>query len=289
MSSINFDNIWLLLIAIPLLALFIVPFALAVRKDNRNGHNIASLAIHILLAIVVAFAAAGTNIVTVLSETDVIVVADVSYSANRNLDTVDTYIKNLGLPANSKLGVVCFGKDHELLYGLGDPEGFTTVKDSKVDDSETNIAEALEYAGTLFGDNVIKNVVLITDGRQTDETDAYAVKRAVSELRARNINVDAIYLNDNITSDAREVQISNVTFTADTYINHEETAQVSGCGHIRLRSDRDRRKRRKPIQQQVFVHADRGRKHKGAVCHRIVGELRESRPTVRRGDGDRHL
>ena len=51
MSSINFDNPWLLLLAIPLAALFIVPFFIAIRKDNANGHNIASGVIHIIMAL----------------------------------------------------------------------------------------------------------------------------------------------------------------------------------------------------------------------------------------------
>ncbi len=89
MSSINFDNPWLLLLAIPLAALFIVPFFIAIRKDNANGHNIASGVIHIIMALLIAFVAAGTSVVTTVTQTDVYVLADVSYSANKNLDVVD--------------------------------------------------------------------------------------------------------------------------------------------------------------------------------------------------------
>lgn len=83
MSSINFDNVYLLFLLIPLLLLVAVPFALAVRKDNVNGHNIASVTLHTLMAVFVAFAAAGTQINAVMTETDVYVVADVSYSAEK--------------------------------------------------------------------------------------------------------------------------------------------------------------------------------------------------------------
>ena len=58
MSSINFDNAYLLLIAIPLVALLAVPFFIAVKRDNRNGHNIASMVLHVLMAVRIAFAAA---------------------------------------------------------------------------------------------------------------------------------------------------------------------------------------------------------------------------------------
>ena len=227
MNNISFDNVYLLLIAIPLIALFAVPFALAVRKDNRNGHNVASMVIHVVLAITIAFAAAGTSFTTVLTETHVYVVADVSYSASRNLDTIDNYIKNLQLPRNSKIGLVCFAKDYQLVNGLGAKNALSSVKTATVDDTETNIAEALTWTGTLFGNDAIKRIVLITDGKQTDESDGYAVKRAVDGLEAQNVKVDAIYLNDNITGEQKEVQISSVQYTHNAYLNHEERAIVS--------------------------------------------------------------
>lgn len=227
MSNINFDEPYLLIIAIPLAVLFILPFVLAVRKSNLNGHNLASLILHIVLALSIAFAAAGTNITTVMTETEVYVVADVSYSSNKNLDTIDSYIKNIKLPKNSKLGVVCFGKDHELLYPLSDPKDIGSVKENNVDDSETNIAEALEYTGTLFKSNVMKRIVLITDGKQTDTRDTYALKRAVSSLNMLNIRVDAMFLDNTIEEGTKEVQISSVTVTQNAYLGHEESAIVN--------------------------------------------------------------
>lgn len=226
MSSISYVNVYYFFIIIPLALLFAVPFFLAVRRDNCNGHNVASFAIHLLLAVLVAFTAAGTRVVTVLTETQVFVVADVSYSANRNLDTLDEYINNLSgnLPVNSKMGVVCFGKNYEVLCDLG--EKFTTVKDSTVDESETDIVSALEFTGGLFDEDCIKRIVLITDGKASDTRDESALTRAVEALGSRNIKVDAIYLDDNIPDTAYEVQVSDADYTRTTYLGHSETATV---------------------------------------------------------------
>ncbi|MGN0804443.1 MAG: VWA domain-containing protein [Candidatus Coproplasma sp.] len=226
MSSINFDNPWLLFIILPLAILLTVPFALAIRKDNLNGHNVASGVIHIIMAVLIGFSVAGTNIITTKTQTDVYVVADVSYSATNNLDTIDSYIVRLGknLPANSRMGVICFGKDHKLVTRLG--EKFRTVKNSGVDDSSTNIVDTLAYTGSLFRADVIKRIVLITDGRATDGSDGNALQRQVNALSERKIRVDAIFLDNNVSGKINEVQLSSADFTPSVSINKDCKASL---------------------------------------------------------------
>ena len=227
MSSINLDNPYLLLLVIPLIALFAVPFGIAIRKDNVNAHNVTSGIIHVLLAVIIAVTAAGTSIVTTVTQTDVYVLADVSYSANKNLDTIDTYINNLSksLPDNSRMGIICFGKDYNLITRLGGK--INSVKDSGVDDTATDIVGAMEYAGSLFRADVIKRIVLITDGKETNQSDPNALKRVADSLADRKIHVDAIYLDDNMKGDAKEVQLSAVELTQVASLNRKESAIVT--------------------------------------------------------------
>ena len=223
MSSISFANVYLLFLAIPLVALFIVPFALAIRRDNVNGHNVASLVLHLFMAVVIAFAATSPTVTTILTETHVYVVADVSYSASKNLDTIDNYVHDLTLPVNAKLGLIAFGKDYEIVSELGDPKDVKSVKDATVDPSETNITEALEFAATQFEPNVIKRIVLITDGKQSDGRDSAAIKKSVDKLALQNVKVDAIYIDSNIKQGTAEVQLSYVNYTKNVYVGREET------------------------------------------------------------------
>ena len=221
MRNISFDNPYLLLLLIPILAIISIPYFIAVRRDNRSPGTVASFVIHIVICFLVVFAAAGTVITTVMTETNVYIVADVSYSSNENLDKIDAYIAQIkeSLPQNSKLGIVCFGKDHKLLTDMGGE--IVSVKTADVDSSATNISEALNYTATLFKKDVIKRIVLISDGKETGKDSINDFIGSVEALYANHIYIDAVYLDNNIAEDSGEIQISGVDFTQSTYLNHE--------------------------------------------------------------------
>ena len=225
MESMNFDNIYLLLVGIPLLAVVLVPYFWAIRKSNRTKSVVVSLVLHLAMVIFVTFALSGMSITTVMTKTEVVVLADVSYSATRNESEIDKSvmaIKN-ALPQNSDMSVVAFGRDYKVITKTD--EKFTTVKNSGVDDSATNIAGALRYVENMFSDETIKRVVIVTDGKQTDGANGDVIT-AVSALMDKNIKVDAIYLDSNITEKDLEVQISDATYNHSTYLGHKAQVQV---------------------------------------------------------------
>ena len=226
MKNISFDNPYLLLLIIPLLALLLIPFFIAIRKENKSKSVIASLALHIVIALLVNLALSGIKTTAVITETHVYVVADVSYSANRNLEEIDEYIAELqkSLPKNSKLGVVCFGKTHQLLTELGGE--LQSVANATVNTSATNIADALDYTSTLFGEDAINRIVLITDGKDTGNDATGRLISSIEGLYAKGIAIDAVFLDDNLQAEDREIQISGVDYTASTYLGRESTADV---------------------------------------------------------------
>lgn len=180
------------------------------------------------MIVLVALALAGLQKVTVKTETEVLIVADVSYSTNSNIDKTDSYIKELirkeNLPPNSKVGVVCFGRDSVINTGFG--AEFSTVKNSVVDTSATDIVSALNYASTLFSSEAIKRVVLITDGKETLTTESSRIIGAISNLEKQDIYVDAIYIDSNIKADEKEVQINSVDYVKSTYLNQNSVLQI---------------------------------------------------------------
>ncbi len=227
MKNISFDNPYLLLLVIPLLLCIVIPIIIAIRKENRSKSVFISMALHILISLCITLAVGGMIYTTVMTETQVIVVADVSYSSNRNLDAVDEYIAEIreNLPKNSKMAVVVFGKDAKLLTDF-DAETVPSVKDSGIDDSATDIAGALNLAAGIYGEGVIKRMILISDGKETHADAAGKLVSAVENVYANDIYIDAIYLDNNLSEDAKEIQISDVDYPPSTYMNHEATADV---------------------------------------------------------------
>lgn len=232
MSNINFDRPFLLLVLLLILAVVIISFIITIKKDNRTKNNTISFIIHIVMGILITLALAKTTYEKVVTETNVYVLADVSYSSNKNLYLIDEYIEKLetNVPRNTKIGVICFGKDYELLVDLG--EKLRSVKESKVDSSETNINEALKFASSLFKEDVIKRIVIISDGEETNQTDLVSL---VETLAVDDVYVDAIYLDNNIKEDVKEVQINSVEYISSSYLNNKELA------HVYLQSNLDTR------------------------------------------------
>ncbi|MDE7214395.1 MAG: VWA domain-containing protein [Clostridia bacterium] len=230
MSSISFDNPWLLFLLIPLFALVLAPFFITVRKTNLNWHNVTSCALHLVMCLSIVFALCGMSFESVITETNVFVVADVSYSANRNLEQVDEYIRKIeqSLPGNARMGVIGFGRNYALLTDLG--EGRRSVSNlvegnnPVIDQSATDIAAAMRYAGNLFDDEVIKRIVVITDGVETVSTNDTI--KVVNALRNDGVIIDAVFLNDNISENVNEVQVDGVEATKSTYVDKAEQANV---------------------------------------------------------------
>ena len=226
MKNISFDNPYLLLLAIPLALLLIIPFVISANKDNRSRSWRISLAIHLAISLLIALAVAGLSSVSVLTKTSVYVLADVSDSSERNLEKIDGYIAEIegSLPVNSKLGVVCFGKNFEVLVPLG--RQMKSVSESRVDKSATNISSALSYTGDLFRDDSIKRIIIITDGNDTVGNNESELAATVARLVENGIRVDAIFLDNSLKEGECEVQLSGVSAEYSAYLGGESVADV---------------------------------------------------------------
>lgn len=213
-------------ILIPLLLLVFIPFFIAVKREHLTRGTLTALILHVIIALSITVVATGASATTVITETRVIVLADVSHSATKNLDTIDGYINEIkeNMPKNSKMGVVAFGKDQKTVTEPG--QKFTTVHSSGADDSGTDIGAALNYAAEMLDGDFVKHIILITDAKQTSGDGISGVIGTIDRLYLDGIYIDAIYIDSNAKEDECEVQLSSVDFTPATFLNHESVASV---------------------------------------------------------------
>ena len=226
MINISFDNPYLLLLLIPMLAFILVPYFIAIRRENKSKASTIALVLHTVIVLLVIFAVAGMSNTTVITETELYVLADLSHSTSDDIDLIDEYIAKTEneLPRNSKMGVITFGKDYALHTPLG--EEITSVRESTVDHSATDIVSALRYADSLFGESSIKRVVIITDGLSTDPEATGELIRVIGDMKANDVYIDAVYVDSNISNEIKEIQVSDVEFNPSTYIGHDTTVNV---------------------------------------------------------------
>ncbi len=226
MINISFDNPYLLLLFIPLILVVVIPFAIAIRKENKSKETTAALICHLLIVALTVPALAGMVNTSIITETELYVLADVSHSSHEQLSEIDAHITDLGkqLPRNSKMGVITFGKDAVLHTPMGGR--FTTVADHTADDSATDILGALKYADSLFRADTIQRVVLYTDGLSTDPDATNGLLQTVKDMKERGIYIDVVYINANLAPDTKEMQISQVDFNPSTYLNRQTSADI---------------------------------------------------------------
>ena len=254
MKNISFDNPYLLLVFIPLALAVIIPYFISVSRDNKAIGWKISLGIHLAICAIVTLAIAGIMSVTVLTRTTVYVVADVSYSSDRNLDEIDERILEIknALPKNSRLGVICFGKNCIQLTPAG--RAIKSVSEAKVDKSATDIVNALTYTDTLFETGEIKRIVLITDGNDTVSPDTGALATVVDRLVENGVKIDTVFINNTLKEGEIEVQASDVSLSSSAYLGHDSEAKllVQSSADLNLKVNLYARERGDSEYREVF-------------------------------------
>ena len=225
MKNISFDNPYLLLLIIPMALCILLPFFIIRNKDNKVITWTVSVITHIVIIVLVVLAISGLSSTSLLTKTTVYVVADVSYSSSENLDKIDEHIKEIqnNLPEKTSLGVVCFGKNCEIITPAG--REIKSVKDAKVDISSTDIVGALSFTEALFDGESLKRIVLITDGNDTANNSTGSLASTVERLTENGIRVDAIFLDNSVKEGETEVQLMETEQTESTYVGSKNDAK----------------------------------------------------------------
>lgn len=229
---------WMLLIIAAALITFIPYFRLA-KRYRRTRNRIISIVLHLLVSVCVVCFLAGLQFTyeTPNDKNEIILLVDVSDSQEEYADRRDMFVENVlndSKYENFRVGLVAFGFDHTCVTPMTtDVESiFSQYSDfldeqqsnAKVDESATNLADALTYVKTMFTYPETGKVIIISDGKQTDKN----AQTIIRSLTAKGTKIDGIYLSDDSNGGTgqsleREVQVCDITLPQEYILLETET------------------------------------------------------------------
>ena len=230
--SIQFSYPWLLLLLIPAIALTLLPYFRLSKRYRKTRNRIMSIVLHLVIMVLAITTLAGIEFHYQIpnQENEIILLVDVSDTEEQSAEQRDDFVYTVLQDSqfdNYKVGVVTFGFDQEYAVPLTrDVKNIYNryLEAKRPDTSATNIASALTYAKDLFEYPETAKIVLITDGKETDEK-AIDVIRSVT---AQGTRVDTAYIPSNY--EGSDVQLIGVELP-DYHVNVNEACPLSLTVH----------------------------------------------------------
>jgi len=210
--ELKFDNPWLLLLIIPCLAVILVPFFLLPAKRRKSFKKIAPAVIHSVVVVMLVLILSGFSFVKKTSDRAVLLLADLSDSTADVSESIVAHTEELLelIDKDTPVGVILFGKSR--LYAAKLDENSRTFKVEEITASATNIEEALEYAATLLPTDKSGQIIILSDGKETDGDAA----SAAHYLATRGVRIDAVYF-DTTNIGTAEMQIASINAPDGAY------------------------------------------------------------------------
>lgn len=211
MTSISFSNPYLLLIFIPLVLLFIIPFIIFVKRKRTN--KVVSLVLHIIISALLVFSLADLKTTSYVVDSSVYMLCDVSTSTIKSREKMDEYIKEYSekISTNTSLGVICYGRNQEELVPLGGE--LKSVSLSSCDTSSSNLEDALRYTVSILNEDTKNHIVILSDGLEVDGDSKEYIKEIPDDIR-----IDAVYFETIFSDEDYEMQVEGISGSKSTYL-----------------------------------------------------------------------
>lgn len=204
---------WLLLIPLGVIVV-LIPYLRVAKKYRRTRNRVTSVVLHILILIFSVCVLSGMLFTYHIpnEENVILLLVDVSDSEqeaeearNQFIQTTLEYSRYDGFT----VGIVTFGFDQVQAVPFTteiDEIYDTYLEAAKPDTTATNIADALRYSMDLLEDYPVSKIVLVTDGKETDEE----AEKVVKSLVAKGIRMDVANLSSGL--EEKDAQITDVIF-----------------------------------------------------------------------------
>lgn len=234
MIKFNFIYPWLLLFLIPAVLLTLLPYFKLSKRYRRTRNRIISMVLHLVIMVMAITLLAGMTIdYTIANDgNEIIILVDVSDNIEGKYATTrDKYVDDILYGVKNdleacKVGIITFGYDQKYVAPLSDNlDGmYQQYIDGELPDtSATNIASALNFAKTKFTEDATwKKIILLTDGRETDESALSVIRSIVSDQNG-NMFVDVVNVRaENEEDDAKVVGVE----LPDYHVKADESCTI---------------------------------------------------------------
>lgn len=226
--SIHFTYPWLLLLLIPAAALTVFLYLRLNKKFRRTRNRIISIVLHSIVMVLCVLTLSGItfNYQIGNAENELILLVDVSDTTEETRQSKEEFIREVlreGAYDSCRVGIVTFGFTQKnavpFTYDAGNAFDAYLSAELPEDVSATDIAAALQYARGLFEHPETGKIVLISDGKETDEQ-ALSVIRSIA---SQGVLVDTVYFPGDYSDEL--VQITAIGLP-DYNVKAGETAPI---------------------------------------------------------------
>lgn len=225
---VKVENPWLFFIALGLIIVVLVGFFLLPVEKRKKPKNIISVVLHVVISITLATAFSNISFLNTSKNVEVVVLADCSASESQSVSTMTTLINDVYSQAkNSKIGVVAYGRNQKIVNPIGSSfdskkleNMFDDEKNGDFDYTASDMASALNYANTLFSNDCIKRIILISDGIETDNSAIEVIDSLVSS----QVSIDTIKLNENFKD---EFGITGIDYVVSSFVGRQQEVKIS--------------------------------------------------------------
>lgn len=228
--KIHFTYPLLLLVFLLGLGITLLLYFRISKKYRRNRNRITSTVLHLIVFALAVLTMAGTLFVLEIpnEENQIIILVDASDTEAQSEKARDEFIEtvlSLGQYDGYSIGIVTFGYDQvyavEMTDSISIDKMMTAYRAAeRPDTTATDIAAALLYASDLFTYPETARIVLVTDGKETDE-EARGVIRTIS---AKGIGVDVANVPSTYNGD--DVQLVG-TVLPDYHVSPGATCPIA--------------------------------------------------------------
>ncbi len=226
--NVSFDNAWWLLLLIPAIAITLIPYFRLSKRYRCTRNRITSMVTHTIVMVLAIATLAGIlfSYTKPNYKNEIILLVDCSDTGADSTEARDAFVQRVlddGRYNNFTVGIVTFGFDQ--VYAVPLTNDIDEIYDQyvdapKPDTSATDIYAAIVYATEQFTNPQTGKIVLVTDGKETDEKAASAIRIAF----AQGIRVDAAHIPSKYLGD--DIQVMDIKYP-DHHIDAGEECNLT--------------------------------------------------------------